>query len=56
MDLFVWTLTCAMRPFLTDSPAVPEEDEDHSEDNESSPYVSEKVSDSDRFIPQSRAQ
>lgn len=33
-----------MCPSLTDSPAVPEEDEDHSEDNDNSPYVSDKVS------------
>lgn len=37
-------LTRATCLSLTDSPAAPEEDEDHSEDNDSSPYVSEKVS------------
>jgi len=31
-------------PFLIESPAGPEEDEDHSEDNDSSSYVPDKVS------------
>lgn len=36
--------TPASCPSLTESPAVPEEDDDHSDDNDSSPYVHDKVS------------
>lgn len=42
--IFIFFITSAPFPSLTDSPAVTEEDEDHSEDNDNPPRVSDKVS------------